>query len=100
MGEKYVLILGAGLMQRPSIEAAKELGYRTLVIDANPQAVCVPFADRFEKVDLKDREAIANLALSLKDELAGIFTAGTDFSASVSYAAENAVFRPIASNLH
>lgn len=88
MGEKYVLILGAGLMQRPSIEAAKELGYRTLVIDANPQAVCVPFADRFEKVDLKDREAIANLALSLKDELAGIFTAGTDFSASVSYAAE------------
>lgn len=88
MGEKYVLILGAGLMQRPSIEAAKELGYRTLVIDANPQAVCVPFADRFEKVDLKDREAIASLALSLKDDLAGIFTAGTDFSASVSYAAE------------
>ncbi|MCQ2241837.1 ATP-grasp domain-containing protein [Treponema sp.] len=88
MGEKFILILGAGLMQRPSIEAAKELGYKTLVIDANPNAVCVPFADRFEKVDLKDREAIAELALSLKESLAGIFTAGTDFSASVSYAAE------------
>ncbi|WP_407396567.1 ATP-grasp domain-containing protein [Treponema sp.] len=88
MGEKFILILGAGLMQRPSIEAAKELGYRTLVIDANPNAVCVPFADRFEKVDLKDREAIAELALSMKSELAAIFTAGTDFSASVSYAAE------------
>ena len=88
MGEKYILILGAGLMQRPSIEAAKELGYKTLVIDANPNAVCVPFADRFEKVDLKDREAIAELALSMKDNLAAIFTAGTDFSASVSYAAE------------
>lgn len=88
MGEKFILILGAGLMQRPSIEAAKELGYKTLVIDANPKAVCVPFADRFEKVDLKDREAIAELALSMKDSLAAIFTAGTDFSASVSYAAE------------
>lgn len=86
--EKYILILGAGLMQRPAMEAAKELGYKTLVIDANPSAVCVPFADRFELVDLKDREGIASLALSLKDSLAAIFTAGTDFSASVSYAAE------------
>lgn len=88
MGDKYVLILGAGLMQRPSIEAARELGYKALVIDANPNAVCVPYADRFEKVDLKDREAIADLALSLKGQIAAIFTAGTDFSASVSYAAE------------
>lgn len=86
--EKYILILGAGLMQRPAMEAAKELGYKTLVVDANPSAVCVPFADRFELVDLKDREGIASLALSLKDSLAAIFTAGTDFSASVSYAAE------------
>ncbi|MCQ2247813.1 MAG: ATP-grasp domain-containing protein [Treponema sp.] len=88
MEEKFIMILGAGLMQRPSIEAAKELGFRTLVIDANPNAVCVPYADRFEPVDLKDREAIAELALSLGDSLAGIFTAGTDFSASVSYAAQ------------
>ena len=88
MGEKFVLILGAGLMQRPSIESAKELGYKTLVVDANPNAVCVPFADRFEKVALKDMEGIAKLALSMKDEIAGIFTAGTDFSASVSYASE------------
>ena len=85
---EYVLILGAGLMQRPSIEAAKELGYRTLVVDANPDAVCVPFADRFEPIDLKDREALADFALSLKNEIAAVFTAGTDFSASVSYVAE------------
>ena len=46
MSEKYVLILGAGLMQRPSIEAARELGYKTLVVDGNPDALCVGFADR------------------------------------------------------
>ena len=91
--EKYILILGAGLMQRPSIEAARELGYRALVVDANPAAVCVPFADRFEQVDLKDRGALAELALSLGDSLAAVFTAGTDFSASVSYVAEKCGLR-------
>ncbi|MBQ2313907.1 MAG: ATP-grasp domain-containing protein [Treponema sp.] len=88
MTDKYVLILGAGLMQRPAMEAAKELGYKTLVVDANPSAVCADFADRFEPVDLKDREKLADLALSLGSRLAAVFTAGTDFSASVSYVAE------------
>lgn len=85
--KKSVLILGAGLMQRPSIEAAKELGYETIVLDANPNAVCVPFADKFVQIDLKDREKISEFAKAQGSSLKGIFTAGTDFSASVSYAA-------------
>ena len=36
---KTVLILGAGIMQVPSIRIAKKLGWRTIVADANPQAV-------------------------------------------------------------
>ncbi|MCR5762570.1 MAG: ATP-grasp domain-containing protein [Treponema sp.] len=92
MNEKYILILGAGLMQRPAIEAARELGYKTLVVDGNPSAVCAVYADKFEPVDLKDREGLAKLALSMKSELAGVFTAGTDFSASVSYVAEKCGF--------
>lgn len=85
-----ILILGAGLMQKPAILSAKELGYKTVVIDADDKAVSIPYAHEFVKVDLKDREGIYNLAKKLKEEenLAGIFTAGTDFSASVSYAAE------------
>ncbi|MBR1912454.1 MAG: ATP-grasp domain-containing protein [Treponema sp.] len=92
MSDKYVLILGAGLMQRPSIEAARELGYKTLVVDGNPNALCASYADRFEPVDLKDWDGLLKLALSMKDELAGVFTAGTDFSASVSYVAEKCGF--------
>ena len=88
MDEPYILILGAGLMQRPAIEAARELGFRTLVVDANPNALCVPFADRFEPVDLKDKDALVALAKSMGKNLAAVFTAGTDFSASVSYVAE------------
>ena len=88
MKDEFVLILGAGLMQKPSIEAAGELGYKTLVVDANKNAVCVPFADVFVQIDLKDREKIADLAMSYGDKLKAVFTAGTDFSASVSYVAQ------------
>lgn len=82
-----VLILGAGLMQKPAILAAKELGYKACVIDADDSAVAIPFADTFRKIDLKDREGILLYAKELQSDggLAAVFTAGTDFSASVSY---------------
>lgn len=90
MKGKSILILGAGLMQKPAIESAKSLGLKVFVIDANPEALCVPLADEFKKIDLKAREEIAQYAAELKEKenLAAIFTAGTDFSASVSYASE------------
>ena len=86
----HILILGAGLMQRPAIQSARKLGLKVTVIDANPNAMCIPLADNFEPVDLKDKEKIRSLALNLKetDNLKAVFTAGTDFSASVSYASE------------
>ena len=35
-----VLILGAGLMQKPAILSAKSNGYKTFVIDADKNAIC------------------------------------------------------------
>ena len=89
-----VLILGAGLMQKPAICAAKELNLKSFVIDANEKALCVPDADVFKKIDLKNKEQIYEYAKILKEteNLCGIFTCGTDFSASVSYAAEKLSF--------
>ena len=88
---KKILILGAGLMQKPAILGAKHLGYKAVVVDANKNAVAVSLADEFYPVDLKDRESLLELAkkLNKKGELKGVFTAGTDFSASVSFVAEN-----------
>lgn len=88
------LILGAGLMQKPAILSSKELGFNTIVLDANPNAESVPFADTFYKIDLKDREKIFECAKKLKESenLKGIFTAGTDFSSSVSFAGEKLGF--------
>lgn len=81
------LILGAGLMQKPAILAAKELDYNAVVIDADDKAVSIPYADAFKKIDLKAKEEILEFAEALKNNggLAAVFTAGTDFSASVSY---------------
>lgn len=89
-----VLILGAGLMQRPAIEAARSLGCRVVVVDGNPQATCGSLADIFVPLDLKDKEGIRRLALELVEQghLHGIFTAGTDFSATVSYVGESCGF--------
>ncbi|MBR1404465.1 MAG: ATP-grasp domain-containing protein [Treponema sp.] len=86
-----ILILGAGLMQKPAILAAQHLGFKAIVVDANKNAVAVPLADEFYPVDLKDRESLLELAkkLNKKGDLKGVFTAGTDFSASVSFVAEN-----------
>lgn len=85
-----ILILGAGLMQKPAILSAKELGYKVCVIDADEKAVCVSLSDEFKKIDLKAREEILVYAEELKNKggLAAVFTAGTDFSASVSYVCE------------
>ena len=91
MSSKNILILGAGLMQKPAILSAKELGFKTYVIDADPKAVAIPYADEFCKIDLKAREEILAYAKKIKETcgLAAVFTAGTDFSASVSYVCEN-----------
>ena len=83
-----ILILGAGLMQKPAILSAKEAGFTVNVIDADDKAVAIPYADTFRKIDLKDKEGILAYAKELKASeggLAAVFTAGTDFSASVSY---------------
>ncbi|MDR0476118.1 MAG: ATP-grasp domain-containing protein [Treponema sp.] len=89
MEKERILILGAGVMQGPALNIAREMGLETVVVDADSNAVSIPLADRFEKIDLKDKEKIEAFARSLKENngLAGIMTAGTDFSASVAWAA-------------
>lgn len=79
-------------MQKPAILSAKELGFRCCVIDADENAVCVNLADEFQKIDLKDKEKITEYAKKLQsseNSLSAVFTAGTDFSASVSYVCEH-----------
>jgi biotin carboxylase len=88
MRDRAVLILGAGTMQIPAIEAAARMGVKSYVVDGNPEAPGASLADRFEAIDLKDPGKIAAYGRTVPG-LAGVFTAGTDFSASVAEVAES-----------
>ncbi len=87
---KTILILGAGVMQIPAIRIAKRKGWKVIAADGNPKAVGIPEVDEFELVDLKDKEGLLERAAYHRstEGLDGVFTAGTDFSASVAFVAE------------
>jgi biotin carboxylase len=89
---KSILILGGGVMQIPALRIARERGWRIILADGNPEPAGAMLADQFINVDLKDRDGLARAALELKRKgrLDGVFTAGTDFSASVAWVAEQA----------
>jgi len=88
--KETIIILGAGVMQGPVINIAKELGFFTIALDGSSSAPCVSMADQFEQIDLKDKESIEAFARSIQSKTSrlGIMTAGTDFSASVAWTAE------------
>lgn len=86
---RSLLVLGAGLMQRPLLALARAKGLRTVVFDANPAAPGRADADRFEPIDISRETLVAESALQLArhEAWAGVMTVGTDFSTSVSAAA-------------
>ncbi len=87
---KSILILGAGVMQVPAIRIARAKGWRVIVADGNPEALAAGMGDRFEHVDLKDRDRLLEIArVHARTGLDGVFTAGTDFSTSVAWVAEH-----------
>ena len=88
--KEIIIILGAGVMQGPAMEIAKELGFFTIAVDGSKEAPNISMADQFEHIDLKDKEEIETFARTLKNKCSrlGIMTAGTDFSASVAWVAE------------
>ena len=76
--KKHILILGGALMQKPAVLAARSLGCKITIADANPGVLCRPLCDRFEHADLKDTEKIVGLArrLSAEEGLAAARAAG------------------------
>lgn len=73
---KKLLIIGASILQLPAITRAKELGYYVGVIDFNPNAVGIPFADEYFNVSTMDIEGVARTAEEFRPD--GIMTLATD----------------------
>ena len=74
---KKVLVIGAGFLQRYVIRRAKELGYYTLAVDGNPNAVGFLDADEFAAINIVDQEAVC--AYAREKQVDGVLTAATDY---------------------
>lgn len=74
---KKVLIVGAGFLQRYVIRKAKQLGYYTLAVDGNPDAVGFADADEYAAVNIVDQEAVC--AYAKEKGVDGVLTAATDY---------------------
>lgn len=73
---KKLLIVGASILQVPAIKKAKELGYHVGVIDYDPNAVGIEFADVYFNVSTIDIEGVTETAKSFSPD--GIMTLATD----------------------
>ena len=74
---KKILIIGAGFLQGFVIKKAKELGYITLAVDANPNAIGFKYADRYAVINITDAKAC--LEYAVKENINGVMTAATDY---------------------
>ena len=73
---KKLLIIGASILQLPAIKLAKELGYYVGVIDYDPKAVGIPYADEYFNVSTIDIEGVTATAKEFAPD--GIMTLATD----------------------
>lgn len=76
MNAKKVMIVGASAWQVPMIQKAKELGYRVGVVDYNPKAVGIQYADEYFNASTIDPEGVCEAARRFKAD--GITTVATD----------------------
>ena len=74
---KKLLVIGAGFLQSFVIQKAKQMGYETLTVDADPNAVGFQYADKYEIINIVDEKAC--LEYAKKEKIDGVLTAATDY---------------------
>lgn len=74
---KKILIIGAGFLQDFVIKKAKAMGYYTLAVDADPDAVGFAHADKSAVINIVDEKAC--LAFAKQEKIDGVLTAATDY---------------------
>ncbi|MDD5491135.1 MAG: ATP-grasp domain-containing protein [bacterium] len=89
--DKYLYIVGGGILQVPTVEVAKNMGLKTLVTDGSPEAPAMKIADKTAVISTKDipkHLAFAKI-FAKTHKIAGVYTQGTDVEVTVaSIAAE------------
>lgn len=84
---KKLLVIGAGFLQDFVICKAKEMGYETITVDADPSAIGFMHADKFKVVNIVDEQAC--LEYAREEKIDGVLTAATDYGVlTASYIAQ------------
>lgn len=84
---KKLLVIGAGFLQDFVICKAVSMGYETIAVDADPDAVGFIHAHKYAVIDIIDEKAC--LEYARKENIDGVVTAATDFGVmTASYIAE------------
>ena len=84
---KKILIIGASSLQVPGILKAKEMGFEIAVVDFNPKAKGIRYADKFYNVSTIDEEGVYAAAKDFGAD--GIMTLATDMPMrSLAYACD------------
>lgn len=73
---KKLMVVGASVLQLPAIKRGKELGYEVAVLDYDPKAVGIPYADKFYEVSTIDKEKVLEAAKDFMPD--GIMTLASD----------------------
>ena len=85
---KKILIIGAGFLQDFVIQKAKDMGYETHTVDANPNAVGFLHADKYAVINIVDEKSC--LEYGKQEKIDGVITAATDYGVlTASYIAEH-----------
>lgn len=95
MKGKRIIIIGAGLLQVPAIQIAKDMGLYTIVLDYNKDAPGMKIADYPIIASTRDVDGCVRVARALSKEIGidGVITVGTDASSTVA-AVANALGLP------
>ena len=84
---KKILIIGAGYLQHFLIKKAKEMGYYTLSVDADPNAIGFRFSNKYAVINIVDEDACLKFAMD--EHIDGVLTAATDYGVlTASYIAD------------
>lgn len=70
------MIVGASVLQLPAILKAKEMGLHVAVVDFNPQAIGIQYADKYYNASTMDEDAVVAAAEDYQPD--GIMTLATD----------------------
>jgi len=81
--DKKLLVVGCGMSQMPTLNAARTLKIETVGVDGSNKACAIYLANYFEKCDIKDLDGV--LKIAKKYEVDGIVVPGTDFPDTGAY---------------